>query len=334
MPFKEKVISILPIKYITISKDYPLDYCLPVYHTVSDRDLSHLKHIIRYKNKKQFLADLDVLSKNFQWVTWDEFKDFVQGKFKAKKKVALLTFDDGLRDFKEVVAPILYEKGIFAINYINPQFVDNHDLSFRCKASLLVDVLLKSKTIHPEIFNLLGFKQENPKKIAAKILSISYANQSVLDGLAPLVNVNFSEFLKQEKPYLSFAEIQDLSKLGFQFGAHSWDHPLYGELNLEEQLWQSQNCFEYLKTEGLHTESFAFPFTDFGVEKVFFDALFSREPDLFCTFGAAGIKLDSIERNFHRIPMENGKGAEEILKEEIAYFRVKKLFGKNTIFRR
>lgn len=69
-----------------IGKSFPLDYCLPLYHSVSDKELPHLKHIIRYKNTRQFEEDLDHLSKNFQFVNWQEFKDFMSGNFKPAKK--------------------------------------------------------------------------------------------------------------------------------------------------------------------------------------------------------------------------------------------------------
>jgi peptidoglycan/xylan/chitin deacetylase (PgdA/CDA1 family) len=44
-------------------------------------------------------------------VDWQEFKDFMSGNFKPAKKIALLTFDDGFREFYDTVAPVLERKG-------------------------------------------------------------------------------------------------------------------------------------------------------------------------------------------------------------------------------
>lgn len=311
-----------------IAEIFPLDYCLPVYHCVSDENLLHLKNIIPYKNTRQFEQDLDLLARHFQFISWEEFKDFVNGNFRPKKKIALLTFDDGLREFHEVVMPILERKGIYAINFINPEFIDNKDLMFRCKASLLAEHVKDGKKINPEIFNVLQSKAN----LANQILKIGYLQQHLLDRLAEILEVDFSTFLQQQQPYLTFNQLESLTQKGFGISSHSWDHPLYHELSVDQQLETTDKTFRYLKQHQFLYESFAFPFTDFGVKKEFFDRLFKNK-DIFCTFGSAGVKLDSAERNFQRIPMENGKPAESILKKEIAYFRLKKILNKNKIVR-
>jgi len=297
------------------SKNFPLNYCLPVYHCVSDDFLPHLKHIIKYKNIREFEADLDTLSKHFQWITFDEFKDYVKGNFKPKKKIALLTFDDGFREFYDIILSILERKGIYAINFINPAFIDNKELMFRCKASLLYE-----KSIQ------LGEKKDS-------ILQLKHHQTAELKAFSNQLNVDFTAFLKEQKPYLSVEQLNKIKEKGFGISSHGWNHPLYNEISLQEKLNDCQTSFNYMKEHGFHEESFAFPFTDFGVEQAFFDELFTSE-EMFCTFGSAGIKLDSEKRNFQRIPMETGENAEVILKKEIAYFRLKKYLNKNTIVRK
>jgi Polysaccharide deacetylase. len=152
MSFKQNLITFSSrFQGDDFGKSFPLNHFIPVYHTVSDEHLPHLKHIIHYKNIQDFEKDLDFTLKHFQFVNWDEFKDLQTGNFKPKKKIALLTFDDGLREFYDVVAPILERKGIYAINFINPKFIDNKELMFRCKASLVVDVLNNIRNLNPEI---------------------------------------------------------------------------------------------------------------------------------------------------------------------------------------
>ncbi len=315
-----------------IGKNYPLDYFIPVYHTVSDDNLPHLKHIIRYKNTVEFEKDLDLLSKDFQWVNWEEFKDFQNGKFKPKKKIALLTFDDGLSGFYDIAVPVLERKGIFAINFINPEFIDNHQLMFRCKASLLVESIINSKKTNPEVFKILQTDSSSKELLKQKILKINFKNQEKLNELAPFLETDFNEFLKNKKPYLDFGQLKTLSQKGFGISNHGWNHPLYHELTTEEQIENTFKSYEYLAEHQFLAESFAFPFTDFGVKREFFEKAFNNK-NLFCSFGSAGIKLDSFAKNFQRIPMENGKNAEQILKEEICYFKLKKVLNKNIIQR-
>jgi len=326
---KNKIIDFLSnFEKENITDSFPLDYCIPVYHCVSDECLPHLKNIIPYKNTRQFEQDLDFLARHFQFVSWDEFKGFINGSFRPEKKIALLTFDDGLREFYDTVMPILERKGIYAINFINPAFIDNTDLMFRCKASLIVEKIKANKKINPDIFSILPSK-ENPVQ---QILKIGYLQQHLLDRLAEVLEVDFKIFLCRQQPYMTFEQLKSAARKGFGISSHSWDHPLYHELSVGQQLETTGKTFDYLKQYDFLCESFAFPFTDFGVKKEFFDRFFQNR-EVFCTFGSAGIKLDSAERNFQRIPMENGEPAETILKKEIAYFRLKKILNRNKIIR-
>ncbi len=316
-----------------IGKSFPLDYCLPLYHSVSDQELPHLKHVIRYKTTQQFEDDLDHMARNFQFVNWQEFKDYSSGNFKPSKKIALLTFDDGFREFYDIAAPILERKGIYACNFINPAFIDNKEMMFRCKASLLADAAEKQKTIDPEIYFILSLKNADRSGLQKKILSINYQEKDILDQLAEKFEVDFKAYSKQHQPYLSTDQLKELTRKGFGISSHSWDHPKYGDLSLKEQMETTDKTFNYLKENDFLYESFAFPFTDFEVKKNFFDELYKNK-EIYCSFGCAGIKLDSVKRNFQRIPMEMRESGVKILKKEIAYFRLKSLINKNTIVRK
>lgn len=312
--------------------NFPLDYCLPVYHTVSNDDLPHLKHIIKYKNTKEFEKDLEQMLRVFQFVDWEEFKKYQSGKSKAHKKIALLTFDDGLREFYDVVIPILERKGIYAINFVNPKFIDNQGLMFRCKTSLLIEQLLHDKQVRKQISEYFQIKESQGSSIE-KLKRITFQEQFILEDIAKEIDFSFEIFLKNQQPYLTLSQLNIIKEKGFGISAHGWDHPLYHDLTLENQLNNTYQSIDYVREQGFIAESFAFPFTDFGITTEFFDQLFN-EKKLFCSFGSAGIKHDSFAKNFQRIPMETGENAEQILKKEVGYFQLKKWMNKNTIRRK
>lgn len=332
---KDRIINVLTaFETDNIGKSFPLEYCLPLYHSVSDQELPHIRHVIRYKNTRQFEDDLDYISKYFQFVDWHEFKDFTSGNFRSGKKIALLTFDDGFREFYDTVAPILERKGIYACNFINPAFIDNKDMMFRCKASLLIDLLEKKSIVNPEIAHILSLQNNSSAEaIRQRILKITYQEKHILDLLAEKLEFDFKAYSREFRPYLSTEELKILTDKGFGIASHSWDHPKYGELSLKEQMETTHQTFAYLKENGFLYETFAFPFTDFQVKQDFFEELFKNK-EIYCSFGCAGVKLDSVRKNFQRIPMEMGETGETILKKEIAYFRLKKLMNKNTIIRK
>ncbi|WP_292010269.1 polysaccharide deacetylase family protein [Chryseobacterium sp.] len=316
-----------------LGKSFPLDYCLPVYHCVSDDHLPHINKIIDYKNTKQFEKDLDVMSQHFQFVDWDNFKDYINGNLRTKKKIALLTFDDGFREFHDIVVPVLERKGIYAINFINPAFIDNQELMFRCKASLILNHTKQIQNNKPVLESVLGISNSSIETIEQKILQLPYAQKKVLHSIAEIIGLDFGSYLSEHTPYMTLNQLNHLKAKGFGISSHSWDHPLYHKLSLNEQLETTFKSYEYVKKHHFLSEAFAFPFTDFGVTQVFFHELF-KNPEISYSFGSAGIKRDSVKNNFQRIPMETGEEAEKIIKKEIAYFKLKKLIHKNVIIRK
>ena len=144
----------------------------------------------------------------------------------------------------------------------------------------------------------------------------------------------FEAFLKEYRPYMSSEQIRSLIGQGFSIGAHSCSHPYYADLSLAEQLSQTLDCIDLLKKDFVVKQKlFAFPFTDDGVSKDFFEAIFENGKVDF-SFGGAGIKKDIHPRQFQRVPMEGwNASAEQILKSEYLYYLLRASLGKNTIVR-
>jgi peptidoglycan/xylan/chitin deacetylase (PgdA/CDA1 family) len=322
----EKIIRLTAIK-----ASYPLNYMIPVYHSVSDEGIPHIKHVINYKSRKQFERDIDYMAKNFQFTDWDFFRENIEKP--ASKPLALMTFDDGFYEFKDIVLRILERKGIYAINFINPAFIGNKDLMFRCKISLLIEKCSTLSSVPSPLLKFLGLKNDSAKELIEKLKSINYNNQNILTEIAKILEIDFSDYLKNNKVYLNHEDLTEIKNKGYGIAAHSWDHPYYHELPMDKQLRNTNLSLDYMKENNFLDDTFAFPFTDFGVKNDFFVKLFNENNDLKYTFGSAGVKLDSFSKNLQRVPMENGLSAEEELKFQNSYFMLKKFINKNTIIR-
>jgi len=309
---------------------------LPFYHAVSDENLPHLKYSYKIRTIKQFKDDLDFLLKYFVPVSFSELNDFVTGIKKYRKPVMALSFDDGLKEVQDVIAPLLVKRGIPAIVFINPAFVDNKDLFYKYKSSLIIDRLNRAN--HPEslyeiINSRLGTDIRKKSLMVKSILNIDYEHQDRLDTIAELVDMDFSTFLKIRKPYLMIEQIRQLQQQGFQIGSHSLDHPLYSKLNLEEQLKQTKNSLEWItETFRLNYRYFSFPFTDDGVSKDFFDAVLNPDkPVADLVFGTAGLKKTVFPFHFQRIPVEDSSlRARFFIRGEYIYYLLKRPAGKNV----
>lgn len=334
MSFKTKFFRIVNpiskmISFDKLSGMLPFANLILVYHLISDDDLKHATHLFPYRSVKQFEKDLDFLSKHFEFINWEDYTN----QKKTKKPGLLLTFDDGYSEFYNVIAPILSRKGIFSINYINPKFIDNQEMMWRNKASLIVSEIIEKEDYQNKISEFQDFGIDLNQTINS-ILKINYQDKDQLDEIANYLGINFKNYLEKNPVYLTTEQLIKLKKDGFGIASHGWDHPLYNQLSLETQLENTQKSLDYVRENQFLNDSFAFPFTDHLVNNEFFDSIFHQNPDLKFTFGAAGLKLDSYSKNLQRIPIEiQNYSAEEILKNEILYYQILKKINKNKIIR-
>src|SRR5690606_8125497 len=159
------------------------------------------------------------------------------------------------------------EKGIPAIFFLNSAFIDNKDLFFRFKASLLIEELQKKIALEKELesFCTIG------KSIQQTILSVNYNNKDILDVMAEKIGCDFKMYLHNNSPYLTNNQISKLIDYGFNFGAHSIDHPEFQYIPYEQQLEQLRESVTFVCNKfGLDYRIFSFPFTDFKVSKQLF----------------------------------------------------------------
>lgn len=282
---------------------------LPFYHLVSDENPAHIKHLYPVKTVKQFEADLDFILKYYRPVALWQVQQAVFEQKHFQQPVFHLSFDDGLRECYDVIMPILLRKGIPATFFLNPAFIDNKALMYRYKASLLCELAPAQRTA---------------------FLGARYANQHLLDSKAQELGYSYEDFLRTQRPYMSLAQISEMQKQGFSFGAHSLDHPQYNQLAPAEQHRQTQESLAQIQTLlQVQSPCFAFPFTDDGVQLAHYQAFPNT---LF--FGGAGVKYDTPANSLQRFPMEKTmQSAHTLIATEYLYYLLKMPFGKNRIQR-
>jgi hypothetical protein len=323
--------SILPFK--TLLRLTGRKLLLPFYHVVSNTDLPHIKYLYKVKTEKEFEADLDFILQHFEPVSVEALTQSYGNSQPLKKNSFILSFDDGLREMYDIVCPILKRKGIPAIFFINSAFVDNKDLFFRYKASLLYN----SISVNPKV--LASLKKEgvstfsSPENLYKWLFSVTYSNKSLLDELACKIDFKFSDFLEVRKPYLTSEQIKDMVLLGFTFGAHSIDHPYFPVLSSIEQLNQANESMRFvMENFGSQNCYFSFPFFDDGVDASFFQLFYSQtnpyKPRLI--FGSSGIKNDELPYVYQRLTMEgmSGNGCDYLYNQYLRYC-IKVLFSRN-----
>ena len=280
-----------------ISEINPL---IPYYHVVSNEKLPHLRHLYPYKNISQFLKDLDYLGRTFKPIELSDLLDFIKRGKNLKKRSLFITFDDGYSECYSIVAPILYKKGIPAAFFVCPKFIDNKEMYYKNKTSLIINDLINRKG--KDIENLPFFENRSLIESIDMVLRIRYRNRHILDEIANIIGIDWNYYLKAKQPYLTSQQITEMINMGFSFGAHSLDHANFEDLTIEEQLFQAKSSIDFIKKRfNTNYSIFAFPFSDRNISLEFF---IKTKDYIDISFGTSGVKIDMIRSNLERIDFE------------------------------
>lgn len=298
------MLSIVP--YSVLKRLAGIDLILPFYHMVSDEDLLHVKQLFPYPNITEFRDDMDFFLRNYSPISLIDLLDSLKGNRSLPKKSFLLTFDDGFREMHDIVSPVLKEKGIPATFFLATDFLDNKRLFYRHKASILIEHFQRSSELS-HLDTIRGLFLRNRIEFAgfkATVLSVDYQRRYILDEIASVLNIDFNDYLVKHQPYLNSGQVKQLIQDGFTIGAHSLDHPMYASLSLKDQLYQTTESIRVLRERfSLDYSAFAFPFTDYGVSKKYFEKIFDgRVVDI--SFGTFGMVADIYPNSLQRFGMD------------------------------
>lgn len=309
---------------------------LPTYHLVNDNTPLHVKHLYKPRTKREFINDLDYILKYYHPINLPDLITNIYEKEPLQKNYFHLSFDDGFRECLDIIAPILKEKGIPATFFINPSFIDNKDLMHRNKISIILHDIKTNNKKKEKITTYLEKNFEIRTDAESFLKGIKFPQRNTIEKIANHLEIDFKEYLRYHKPYLSQDQLKILASEGFSIGAHSMNHPEYFNIDFEEQIQQTKESIEFVKNLfHLPYKTFAFPFTDIEVSKKFFDEVLNGErPIADVTFGVAGIKKDYHPFHLQRIPFEKEFSARSIIKGEYLYYYLKKPLGKNKIIRK
>lgn len=296
--------SLLPLQLLL--KKGAATSLFPYYHIVSDERLPHIINLYNYKNVKQFSDDLDFLLKRYRPIHPNDLLQYIEQHNELPAKTFLLTFDDGFKEVHQQIAPLLKAKGIPAIFFINPAFIDNKQMFYRNKISLVLEALRQIKEqdpVYTAIAQILSVSHPQYAKIRHALLQIDQLTQNKLDQIAQLLDLSFSSYLEKHRPWLTSAELAQLSAQGFSIGAHSWNHSYFQKLPLEEQVWQTTTSCDYVREITNQRISFSFPHSDKGLSQYLFDLL-RQEHGIELLFGIQNHKDELQNKMIHRFNAE------------------------------
>lgn len=284
----------------------PSRLILPYYHMISDDQVDHTCNLYLHKNISEFKSDIEYLAARYEPVSlFDVMEEVTSGSGSMRRPSFHLTFDDGFREMHDVVAPILSSMGIPATFFVNSAYTDNRSMCHEQKASILAQKVKGS--VSPATVDSVRAKLGKfsaTEDLSAAIVNLPYSEKSVLDELAQIMEIGFDGYLASYRPYLDSDQISSLIDDGFTIGSHSIDHVPYGEIGLEEQIFQTVESTRWVrKTFGLDYGAFAFPYTDRYADRRFFpDVRSSGLVDV--SFGTGGMVNGRISFHMNRFSLE------------------------------
>lgn len=283
---------------------------VPFYHMVSDEYVPHVSNLYRFRSVAEFKADLEYFARHFTPVSLDDIVDALDGKRTLPQSCFHLTFDDGFREMHDIVSPILRQAGVPATFFLITSFLDGGGLPHYNAISVLIDRIRAAvsaggnRATMARLESVLPAPANASLTIEERLRSLGYAQKTLLFSIAEILGVDLDQYVQKQQPHLRSEHVRAMVNQGFNIGSHSLDHPLYSELPFTEQLTQTRTSLEFLEREfEARPRAFAFPHNDDGVDREFFDAVFSK-PMLDVSFGTSGLVRHFHPRNIQRVSME------------------------------
>jgi peptidoglycan/xylan/chitin deacetylase (PgdA/CDA1 family) len=308
----------------------PAGVLLPFGHIVSDIAPPHVRNLYAVPSTAKFKSDLEFLCRLCRPLQIAELERLESLRHnRASARSFILSFDDGMREVYDVIAPILRGMGIPAVLFLNSSTIDNKRLMWRHKVSLVIERSKQQPRRFPPQLN-----GRPGGTLRAKLSALRFADEGLIDEIAQFFEVDFEEYLRSTKPYLTSDQILTLARDGFEFGAHSESHPYFHEMGVEAQQEQILASVQFVRSLGLPCRYFAFPFHDGGIPASLFR--YMKDLNLVLSFGTSEARVDSVAFSFQRFALdgENASASfRDILKGLSAKSFVRSLTRTETIGR-
>ena len=299
--------ALLNLMPLTVWKRfYPKDVITLCYHTVSNQDLPHIKYY-RYKNVRQFEADLSYIQDHQRFINYDEVGHHRLKTATLPPNGFFLTFDDGLAECFNVIRPTLLQYGVRGAFFVTTSLIGNRMLFLENKISLcigaverlsgeqaseLITVLSVAKILQDpnrsEDFNIgmARFRRariqppatENHRWLIVSLLMLQPQDAEIVDKYCEHLGINQAEYLGQNPVYLTSEQIRQLAAEGFTVGAHGVSHIKLRLLSSQQQIESEivTSCDSIRQVTGQKKVPFAFPYTGNGLEVTFLADLVRR----------------------------------------------------------
>lgn len=228
-------------------------YCIILaYHRVSLSNSSNpfLKDMIVAHDV--FERQMQYIKENYKVISIDEIDNYFSESKNHNKNAAVVTFDDGYEDNYKYAFPILKRYSIPAIIYVPTLFINGVASLWWDDLACLFEKTKKKKIrmVYKKEWYNFSLKSDACKKKTFYHLSniLKYSNKHEIDDLLNYLS-NLLEVHNADKPsyFLSWKQIEEMSKYNILFGAHTHSHSnvvLLDKKKLNEEIIKPKQIIE------------------------------------------------------------------------------------------
>jgi peptidoglycan/xylan/chitin deacetylase (PgdA/CDA1 family) len=236
-----------------------------VYHQVTNDSWSSKEHfpVPGVISLSKFESQIKYLKEHFEFVSLDQFIDFIEGR-NVRANSVLLTFDDGYRNIYEYAFKVLREHNLPAVVFITGDVLQGKSLWCDELLDLVIETEMSSIEIDGRFFDL-----KIPGERLTLLRHLGSQLQKEKRDIKRERMLKISEKLEKKLKdcngkYLSKEQILEMQEFGISFGAHTMSHPLLGFVRDQKELeWEIDGSIRAVEeVTGRKCLSFAYPFGD------------------------------------------------------------------------
>jgi len=184
-----------------------------MFHEIAPEEAEALQKLLRY------------LARHFVIISLDEMLQRVAGKQPFENAALALTFDDGLRNHRRIVYPILRELGLPATFYVCPGLIGTGTIwtwELACRIPWL------EASARRELYETAGLGPEaDPATFVQHLKGLPVAGREAVETEIRVRTPDFSLSAKERDLYelMDWDDIRELDPALITIGSHSMTHP-------------------------------------------------------------------------------------------------------------
>lgn len=194
-------------------------------------------------DKDTFEWQVSAIKKRWKVLSLSSFDDAIIGG-KKLKRCAVITIDDGYRDFYDFALPILKEKDITATFFVTVNFVDRkiwlwHDIIKYMLQNSQTDT---KEFICNDFQSVLNVGSEDALQETWQTLSdycVDHTDDKkwvLIDKLSRATGVSLPDQPTREYDAVTWDQIKDMADVGIEIGSHTMNHPILSQIGTRDIL--------------------------------------------------------------------------------------------------